>query len=213
VRIILHFSAIILTSVIASAEGGRTMLEREAQAKAKSASTHAALAEAYHWQKDFSSAEREYRIAAQLDRRYLWAIVPLLDELQKWDDIITLVGDVPHRTLPSGVLGALATAYHKKGMGDETRSVIEVIERRAGFSDEEEDYSHYVLAYVALWNEKVAEAIEHLLKIKSTEMLQYAKTSPKFEKLSNNERFIALVTRETKSETGASEASLPKPKP
>jgi len=115
----------------------------------ESVQAHIALAQYYHWHKDFSSAEREYQTAVQIDARCIVAFVPLLDELKRWDAIIALVRREQWSNLPAGILGSVATAYHEKGNDLTANLIVEELRRRVHLSDDEEDYRHYQNSFVA----------------------------------------------------------------
>ncbi len=197
-RILFFLFALLCGSASAKAEDDLARLQREVRDHPKSAEAHAALGQAYHWRKDFASAERAYRAAASLDPRYVSAIVPLLDEYRKWDEIIDLAARGQWSTLSSSILGSLATAYHEKGKNVQAKMIVQELEHRSRLSQEEDDYRHYVLAYASLWADDSKSALEHLRAIKNPAMLHYAATSPKFEKLFKDPTFLGLTAKPKK---------------
>lgn len=170
------------------------ILDLEIRNNPNSARGHLLIARAYHWKKDLGKAHEHYILAASLNPTYKFEIIPLLDELQEWNDIIDLVGpEVNQGNRDPSLLGNLATAYKESGKRSEAEKVIKLLLATNYEGSNDNDYKNYVLAYYYLWEDDFAKSKEHLRKIKSKNYLRYARTSPKFKKVFKDQEFIELT--------------------
>jgi tetratricopeptide (TPR) repeat protein len=143
------------------------------------------LAFAYHGSKtDFKKALYYYKKAAALNENYKLYMVPLLDELEDWQQIIELaLPEMDSGNCDPSILGSLASAYHafnNQRMADE---VIKHLKNCTYDKQNSKDYQLYILAYVSLWNDDQTAALNYLKEIKTASLLEYARTAPKFKKL------------------------------
>jgi tetratricopeptide (TPR) repeat protein len=154
------------------------------------------LAGLYHEKKDFTSALRYYAKAAAIDPKYKFKIIPLLDELGKWQDIIQIAApEVKNGNSSPSLLGPLATAYQQTGQIQEAEGVIRILKNADYHKQWQKDYRNYVLAYYYLWHDKTDLSKECLRRIMIPRYLKYARTAPKFEKLFSDPEFQELTTK------------------
>jgi predicted Zn-dependent protease len=175
------------------------VLQQYLEKNPKSAPGFLLLAQAYHWKKDTAKARIHYQKAAELDPASKLAIVPLLDEVGDWKEIIALLDpEVRKRNRAPNLLGPLATAYKQLRKDDEAEKVIKLLMATDYGSQEETDYKNYVLAYYHLWHKDLARSKERLRAIRSQALLRYAAYSRKFEQLFSDPEFIRLTGRKEK---------------
>lgn len=154
------------------------------------------LAGLYHEKKDFTSALRYYSKAATIDPNHKFKIIPLLDELGKWQDIIQLAApEVKNGNTSPSLLGPLATAYQKIGQIQQAEGVIRILKNADYREQWQKDYRNYVLAYYYLWHDKTDLSKECLRRIMIPRYLKYARTAPKFEKLFTDPEFLELTAK------------------
>jgi tetratricopeptide (TPR) repeat protein len=154
------------------------------------------LAGLYHEKKDFASALRYYTKAAAIDPNYKFKIIPLLDELGKWQDIIQLAApEVKNGNTNPSLLGPLASAYRQTGQIQEAEGVIRDLKDADYREQWQKDYRNYVLAYYYLWHDQTDLSKECLRRIMIPRYLKYARTAPKFEKLFSDPEFLELTAK------------------
>ena len=154
------------------------------------------LAGLYHEKKDFSSALTYYRKAAAIEPKYKFKIIPLLDELAKWQDIIDLsAAEVKNGNTSPSLLGPLASAYQETGQVEESEKVIRILKSADYHEQWQKDYRNYILAYYYLWHDKADQSKECLRRIMIPRYLKYARTAPKFKKLFSDPEFLELTTK------------------
>ena len=154
------------------------------------------LAGLYHEKKDFSSALKYYRQAAAINPKYKFKIIPLLDEMQKWQDIIQLAApEVKKGNTSPSLLGPLATAYQQTGQIQESEDVIQTLKNAEYRKQWKKDYRNYVLAYYYLWHDQTELSKDCLRRIMIPSYLKYARTAPKFEKLFSDPEFLELTAK------------------
>lgn len=150
----------------------------------------------YHEKKDFASALAYYTKAAAIDQNYKFKIIPLLDELGKWQDIIQLAApEVKNGNTSPSLLGPLATAYQQTGQIQEAEGVIRILKKADYREQWQKDYRNYVLAYYYLWHDKTDLSKECLRRIMIPRYLKYARTAPKFQKLFSDPEFLELTAK------------------
>jgi tetratricopeptide (TPR) repeat protein len=154
------------------------------------------LAGLYHEKKDFSSALRYYHKAAAINPKFKFKIIPLLDEMERWQDIIQLAAPAAKKgnTSPS-LLGPLATAYQQTGQIQEAEGVIRILKSADYRKQWQKDYRNYVLAYYYLWHDKTDLSKQCLRRIMIPRYLKYARTAPKFQKLFSDPEFLELTAK------------------
>jgi tetratricopeptide (TPR) repeat protein len=154
------------------------------------------LAGLYHEKKDFTSALTYYTKAAAIDSTYKFKIIPLLDELGNWQDIIQLSApEVKNGNTSPSLLGPLATAYQQTGQIQESEGVIRILKKADYREQWQKDYRNYILAYYYLWHDKTDLSKECLRRIMIPRYLKYARTAPKFEKLFSDPEFLELTAK------------------
>jgi tetratricopeptide (TPR) repeat protein len=155
------------------------------------------LAQAYHWKKNFEEALGYYKRATELDRKYRLAVIPLLVDLDKYRDIIELVGpEFEQGALRNpSILGSLAYAYRKTANKEKAEAAIKVVRETEYEKAGEKDYRLYVLAYDALWHDDKSLSKEYLREIKDIRFLEYATTDKWFMKLWADPEFVEITKR------------------
>ncbi|MGD8523567.1 MAG: tetratricopeptide repeat protein [Desulfobacterales bacterium] len=150
----------------------------------------------YHEKRDFTSALTYYTKAAAINPDYKFKIIPLLDELGKWQDIIQLAApEIKNENISPSLLGPLATAYQQTGQIQEAEAVIRILKNADYPKQWQRDYRNYVLAYYYLWHDKTDLSKECLRRIMIPRYLKYARTAPKFQKLFSDPEFLELTAK------------------
>ena len=150
----------------------------------------------YHERKDFASAQTYYTKAAAINPKYKFKIIPLLDEMGKWQDIIQLAApEVKNGNTSPSLLGPLATAYQQTGQIQEAEAVIRILKNADYRKQWQKDYRNYVLAYYYLWHDKTDLSKECLRRIMIPRYLKYASTASKFQKLFSDPEFQELTRK------------------
>ena len=152
------------------------------------------MARAYHWKKEFNTAYKYYKEAAIHNHRYKTEIIGLLDELEKWQEIIDIAApEIKAGNKTPSILGSLMTAYTKTKLIAEADRVLNILKNTLYQKQWQIDYKNYVLAYYFLSRNKAELAKKHLRKIVSPGYRKYARTSPKFKKLYSDPEFIEIT--------------------
>lgn len=154
------------------------------------------LAGLYHEKKDFTSALTYFTKAAAIDPTYKFKVIPLLDELGKWQDIIQISApEVKNGNTSPALLGPLASAYRQTGQIQESEGVIRILKNADYREQWQKDYRNYILAYYYLWHDRTDLSKECLRRIMIPRYLKYARTAPKFEKLFTDPEFLELTAK------------------
>lgn len=171
------------------------ILDRHVAANPSAADAYLLLAHAHHWKKDVKKAKLYYQQAAKLDATHTLEIIPLLDELGEWNEIIQIAAPAVRkdRKLAPPILGSLASAYQNTDKPTDAERIMNILATTEYKDQSSEDYKNYVLAYYHLWNDDTAKARERLKKIKDKAYLKYARTHDKFKKLQNDAEFQKLT--------------------
>ena len=171
------------------------ILEQYIPANPQSAQGYFLMAQAYHWKKELYKARVYYFKAAETDGQYRLSVVPLLDELNEWENIINIVQpelQAGNQVGPSA-LGALATAFRQLKQNEKSAEIIQHLEKTKYDDQEDEDYKNYILAYASLWNGDPGAAKEKLKLIKKQAYRQYARTHEKFKPLFKDPEFLEIT--------------------
>jgi predicted Zn-dependent protease len=171
------------------------ILEQYIPANPQSAQGYFLMAQAYHWKKELYKARVYYFKAAETDGQYRLSVVPLLDELNEWENIVNIVEPelrAGNQVGPSA-LGALATAYRHLKQNKKSAKLIEYLGKTKYDDQDDEDYKNYILAYANLWNGDTAAAKEKLKLIRNRGYLQYARTHEKFKALFQDPEFLEMT--------------------
>lgn len=160
-----------------------------------SAEAYFLLAQAYHWKKELNLAKVYYFKAAEFDRQYRLDVVPLLDELKEWENIITVVEPEIRAGTHVGpsILGALATSYRELQQNQKASKLITYLETTTYNDPDDKDYKNYILAYASLWSGDKEAAKTRLKRIKNRAYLRYARTHEKFRALFEDPEFIEIT--------------------
>ena len=153
------------------------------------------MAQAYHWKKELYKSKAFYTQAAALNNQYRLAIIPLLDELKEWKEIIDIV-EPEMRTgkkLDPSALGALATSYRQLEQKKKADEIVEKLSGTTYADQDDEDYKNYILAYARLWDGDKDGAKAKLKLIKNRAYRQYARTHEKFSVLFQDPEFLELT--------------------
>ena len=154
-----------------------------------------AIARAYHWKKNFSTARAHYEAAAAIDPHLQLEIVPLLDETSDWTAIIALVAPFvdSNRTISPSLLGPLASAYHETHRTADANRIRDLLASTPYKDAADVDYQHYVLAECSLWAGDREGALRHLRAILNRSFLEYARTDDKFRVFFADRAFLDLT--------------------
>jgi len=161
-----------------------TILEKEIESDSDNSCAFLLIAVAYHWKKDFDVALAYYRNATNLSPEFRLFIVPLLSDLENWNEIIEIAEPAVKKGNNSPeILGSLLNAYWNTNRKDDIEGLVDNM-LNANYEEQwKRCYNNYNLAayYLKLDQFQVAKA--YLKKIVGTDLLKYVQTDPQFEKL------------------------------
>lgn len=171
------------------------ILDQHLRGNPSSADGHLLLAQAHHWKKDVGKAKASYQKAAKLNPKYTFEIIPLLDELEDWNEVIRIASPAitKERQLSPSLLGSLASAYQNTGKSLDAERIMNILATTDYKNQNSEDYKNYVLAYFHLWDDDKEKSKERLKRIKNKAYLKYARTHNKFKKLQSDAEFLELT--------------------
>ena len=100
-------------------------LTRSLERDPSNAHAAALLAGAHHWKQDFANAKRWYAHAARLDTKYRLDILPLLEELTEWNEIVRLAEpEFGAGSKSPSLLGSLWVAFNHLGRASDADRVL-----------------------------------------------------------------------------------------
>lgn len=159
-----------------------------------SANTYLYWASVYHQKRVFDTAYFCYQMAIKLDSSNIRKIIPLLDEMELWQEVIKIGNPIliAGAREPS-ILGSLYTAYLKTGDNKNAERVIGILIKTKYQNTWEADYKSYVLSYYYLWKGDEKRALDLLESINDDDLKSYAAKSSKFKSVHKNNRFIKIT--------------------
>jgi hypothetical protein len=185
---VLLITYLLLPSFLVKGQENRTGAKKEI-----SAETCLYWASEYHRKKIFDTAYFYYKAAAKLNPAYEPRIIVLLDDLQKWNEVIKIAAPIVNKGGRNPAhLGPLYTAYKETGDSINAEKTIELL-FHAKYDEYENDYRYYILSYYYLWKGDKKKSLDFLKRIKSVPLKQYARDSFKFKILFTNQEFLEIT--------------------
>jgi tetratricopeptide (TPR) repeat protein len=167
------------------------LLEQVVKDSTATAEVYNVLGNAYAWKKDYDNALKNYRVAAKLDKKYVTSPLPLLNQFERYDEIIR-VGEaaVANGDKSPHVLTALLNAYFVTKNTRKYDRVVTLVKSQKYTNPEDIEYQKYILAKAALRADNKEGAMEYINLMSDKKFLQYMRTQPDFKPLYDDPRFI-----------------------
>lgn len=151
------------------------------------------LGYSYQNLQDFKKAYKYCKKAAEIDKRLNVGVISVLDDMERWDDVIEMAEpEIQNGVKNPSLLGSLFGAYWKLNMKEKAEQIILLLKNTDYPSKTKQEIKYYVLSYYYLWKSDTNNSIDYLTKIESLSLIKFAKNSSKFTALFSDSLSVSL---------------------